>query len=47
MAAIWLGCALVPSENLRQYGYMLAVLWPVLVWSKMGRTLKTITRPAS
>lgn len=33
---IWLGCAFYPSANLRNYGYMLAVLWPVLVWSKMG-----------
>ncbi len=36
MAVLWLGCAGAPSENYRKYFFMLAALWPVLVWSRMG-----------
>jgi ABC-type transport system involved in multi-copper enzyme maturation permease subunit len=37
LAAIWLGCVLGPTANLRQISFMLAVIWPVLLWSKMGQ----------
>jgi hypothetical protein len=36
MTVMWLGCAASPSEGMRKYWFMLAGLWPVLVWSKMG-----------
>lgn len=36
MAVLWVGCLLAPAEGMRKYWYMMAVLWPVLVWSKMG-----------
>lgn len=36
MAVLWIGCAAAPDETMRKFWYMMAVLWPVLVWSKMG-----------
>jgi hypothetical protein len=36
MGAIWLVCAAAPTASLRQLGFMLAGIWPVLVWSKLG-----------
>jgi hypothetical protein len=36
MAVVWVGCAASPAEGLRKYWFMLAALWPVLLWSKMG-----------
>jgi hypothetical protein len=36
MAVIWIGGVASPSEGLRKYWFMLAAIWPVLVWSKMG-----------
>jgi hypothetical protein len=36
MAVLWIGCVVSPSESLRKYWLMMAVIWPVLVWSKMG-----------
>jgi ABC-type transport system involved in multi-copper enzyme maturation permease subunit len=37
MAALWLGCVFAPTRNLRQMAFMLVVLLPVLLWSKMGQ----------
>ena len=37
MAALWLASAFYPAEALRKYFFMLAMLWPVLIWSKMGQ----------
>ncbi len=36
MAFLWIGCIASPSESIRKYWFMLAGIWPVLVWSKMG-----------
>ncbi len=36
MAALWITCVALPSESLRRLGFMLAAIWPVLVWSRMG-----------
>jgi hypothetical protein len=36
MAVLWVGCASAPNEGLRKYWFMMAVIWPVLVWSQMG-----------
>lgn len=36
MAVLWTGCAASPSAGFRKYWFMLAALWPVLIWSKMG-----------
>lgn len=35
-AALWLGCAAAPAEGARQLWYMLAAIWPVLLWSRLG-----------
>jgi hypothetical protein len=36
LAGLWVGCAFIPTENLRRFGYMLLAAWPVLVWSRLG-----------
>ena len=36
MAVLWIGCVSAPSESIRKFWYMAAVIWPVLIWSKMG-----------
>jgi hypothetical protein len=36
MVVIWICCVASPSENMRNYWFMLACIWPVLVWSRMG-----------
>lgn len=37
MGAAWLASAAAPTANLRQLGFMLCAIWPVLVWAKMGQ----------
>jgi hypothetical protein len=36
MALFWLGCIFATPET-RKFWYMLAAVWPVLVWSQMGQ----------
>jgi hypothetical protein len=36
MALLWMGCVFASGEVSRNLGFMLAVIWPVLVWSKLG-----------
>jgi hypothetical protein len=36
MAVLWVGCAAAPVGGVRKFWYLAAVIWPVLVWSKMG-----------
>jgi|APCry1669189070_1035195.scaffolds.fasta_scaffold00036_19 ABC-type transport system involved in multi-copper enzyme maturation permease subunit len=36
MAGIWIGCVAEPSAILRNLWFMLAALWPLLVWSQLG-----------
>jgi hypothetical protein len=35
-AGLWVGCVVAPAEGVRQLWYMLAALWPVLLWSRLG-----------
>ncbi len=35
-ALLWIGCVIAPTPNLRQMGWMLMGIWPVLIWSKLG-----------
>ncbi|MCE1252313.1 MAG: ABC transporter permease [Anaerolineae bacterium] len=37
MLAFWIGALVSPGEGYRKYFYMMLVVWPVLVWSKMGQ----------
>ncbi len=36
MVGLWAACALAPTSSLRQLALTLAVLWPILIWSRMG-----------
>ncbi len=36
MAILWIGCVVEPTEKMRNMWYMASVIWPVLIWSRMG-----------
>ncbi len=36
MALVWVAAIAAPDESARQVWFMLALIWPVLVWSQMG-----------